>query len=135
MKPLKRELFRFSQVDFLEVTASGTVGIPVPGAMPLFAPGSQATLGTGKGKRARTWLIEPDIPGLRANLNRLKASIGIRRRKQVIIDHPGNSMACHTISAPLRCTVTDTNWRYQSHITCSLCYELRSADDGLGRIV
>ena len=93
MKPLKRELFGFSQIDFVEVTASGTVGIPVPGAMPLFAPGGQATLGTGKSKRARTWLIEPDIPVLRANLNRLKASIGTRRWKQVITDHPGNSMA------------------------------------------
>jgi hypothetical protein len=64
MKPLKRELLGFSEVDFVEVTASGTVGIPVPGAMALFSPGGQGTLGTGKGKRARTWLIEPGIPGL-----------------------------------------------------------------------
>src|SRR5215471_7437060 len=113
MKPHKRELFGFSEVDFVEATASGTVGIPVPGAMPLLAPGGQGTLGTGKGKRAWTWLIEPGIPGLGANLNRREASIGTHRRKQVIIDHPGNSMACHMIYTPLRSAVTNTNRRYR----------------------
>src|SRR5215831_15317963 len=98
MKPLKRELLGFSQVGFLEAAALGAVGIPVPGAVPLFSPGGQATLRTGKGKRARSWLIEPGKPDLRANLNRLKASIDTRRRKQMIIDHPGNSMPRHMIS-------------------------------------
>ena len=80
MKPLKRELFGFSQIDFVEVTASGTVGIPVPGAMPLFAPGGKATLRTRKGKRAQTRLIEPGIPRLGANLNRREANIGTQWR-------------------------------------------------------
>jgi hypothetical protein len=39
MKPLKRDLLGFAEVGFVQPTVSGTVGIPVPGAMPLFTPG------------------------------------------------------------------------------------------------
>ena len=63
MKPWKSEFFGLAEVGFVDATRLGAVGIPVPGAMALFAPGGQGTLGAGKGKRTRSWLIEPRIPG------------------------------------------------------------------------
>ena len=64
MKPRKSEFLGLAEVGFVQATGLGAVGIPVPGAMPLFAPSGQGTVGAGKGKRARSRLTQPSIPGL-----------------------------------------------------------------------
>jgi hypothetical protein len=50
MKPHQREFLGLAEVGFVEATVLGTVGIPVPGAMTLFAASSQGALGAVKGK-------------------------------------------------------------------------------------
>ena len=50
VKPWKSEFFGLAEVGFVDATRLGAVGIPVPGAMVLFAPGGQGTLGAGKAK-------------------------------------------------------------------------------------
>src|SRR5438876_4132865 len=102
MKPHQGEFLGLAEVGLVEVTILGTVGIPVPGAMAVLTAGGQGALGTVKGKRAGIRLVEPGIPGLRANLNSWEALIGTFGQYQAIIDHPGNSMACHINSILLR---------------------------------
>ena len=64
MKPHRGEFLGLAEVGFVELTVLGAIGVPVPGAVPLFAASGQGTLWTVKGKRACSWLIEPRIPGI-----------------------------------------------------------------------
>jgi hypothetical protein len=100
MQPLEGEFFGLAEVDFVAVALSGAIGIPVPGATPVFTASGQGALGAVKGKRACGWLIKPGIPGFRANLKDREVLIGAVRRYQVIIKHSRYRMAYHMIQSP-----------------------------------
>ncbi len=95
MQPHQGEFLGLAQVGFVEVTVLGVVGIPVPGATPMLTTSGQGALGAVKGKRADIGLCESRIPGLGSNCDDRQALIGTLGWDQTIIDHLGNSMACH----------------------------------------
>ncbi len=109
LKPHQGELLGLAEVGLVEVTFPSAVGIPVPVAMAVLTTSGQGALEAVKGKRAGSWLCEPRVPGLRANLKSWEALMGALGRDQAISDHPGNRMACHMTHAPHHETETGNN--------------------------
>jgi hypothetical protein len=62
LKPCQGKFLCFAEIGLVEVTGLRTIGIPVPSGMTVLTASSQGALRAGKSKRARSWLVEPDIP-------------------------------------------------------------------------
>ena len=133
VESLRCQFFELAQVGFVELALLGAIGIPVPIAMRLFPPYRQGSLGTTEGKRLRGLLLEPGIPGGRAEQDWRPEAIGAIEHLEMAIEHLGNAMTCHkymphagnqnylTGDYPLVCQITDKVPRSDS----AYCYSLR----------
>ena|SRR2546421_9341815 len=95
VEPLASQFFRLAEIGFVEVPVPGAVSIPVPMTVLSFTPCRQGSMVTAKSKGLRGIIIEPGIPGDRADQDRRHRAISIIEQIELVIDHLGNAMLYH----------------------------------------